>query len=117
MKDKSFEKAMNQIVGQHEAEQQEELRAEKRSRLFEQVRAVVVFLTIASMLVVTYNYRDALTTMILPKPTALFSITSTDGTNGVAAAPNTPQGQTANVLKAAQQNAATRDAIIDSIAK
>ena len=120
MKDNSFEKAMSKIVGQHEAEQQAEIRAQKRSEIFGKVRAAVIFLALAAVLVMTYNFRNELTAMILPKPAPLFAITGADGTNGTnatAAAPNTPQGQTASALKAAQQNAATRDAIIDSIAK
>ena len=117
MKDNSFEKAMNKIVGQHEAEQQAEIRAHKRSEIFGKVRGVVLFLALGSVLVMTYNFRNELTAMILPKPAPVFSTAGADGTNATASAPNTPQGQTASALKTAQQNAATRDAIIDSIAK
>jgi uncharacterized protein YfaA (DUF2138 family) len=60
MKDNSFEKAMNKIVGQHEAEQQAEIRAQKRSKIFSQVRGAVVFLALAGVLAVTYIYRDQL---------------------------------------------------------
>lgn len=115
MKDNSFENAMNKIVGQHQAEQQAEVRAQKRSKVFGQVRGFVVFLALASVLVVAYNFRAQLSAMILPKP-ALLPAASTDA-DGTNAAPATPQGQTTSVIKTAQQNASTRDAIIDSIAK
>ena len=52
--------------------------------------------------------------MAKPAPLPVVAGADADATN---AAPATPQGQTASVLKTAQQNAATRDAIIDSIAK
>jgi len=116
MKDNSFEKAMNKIVGQHEAEQQAEIRAQKRSKIFSQIRGAVVFLALAGVLAVTYIYRDQLSSMILPKPAPLPVVAGADA-DATNAAPANPQGQTASVLKTAQQNAATRDAIIDSIAK
>lgn len=102
MKDNSFENAMNKIVGQHEAEKQEEIRAEKRAVIFGRVRSIFVFLAIATVLVVAYNYREKLTDLIKGKPVATA---------------DTAEGQTSATLKTAQQNAATRDSVIDSIAK
>jgi hypothetical protein len=128
MKDNSFENAMNKIVGQHEAEIKQQARAEKRAIIFGRVRGVFIFLIFASLLVAAYNYRAQLTALIVPKHsakhTALFEvITNANGeivTNTLseeAAAPATTEGKTAAAVNAAQQNATTRDAIIDSIAK
>ncbi len=115
MKDNSFDRAMNKIVGQHEAEQKAELRARRRADMFSRVRAVIIFLFFAAILVVTYNFRDQLVGMIGPKPMS-DAVTGTEsGTNG--SGNNTPQGQTVSVVNTAKQNAATRDAIIDQVSK
>jgi len=116
MKDNSFDNAMSKIVGQHEAVQRAEARAQKRSEIFGRVRSVVLFLVLSAILVVTYNFREQLKAAILPKHAMVAAevITNADGT---LTTNSTPEGKTANIVNTAQQNAATRDAIIDQIAK
>ena len=104
---------MNKIVGQHAAEQQAQFRAEKRAKIMGRVQGVILFLLLAGILAVIYVYRDQIKDAIMPKHKAALA---SDTTNS-ADATNTPQGQTTSVINNAQQNAATRDAIIDQIAK
>ena len=119
---------MNKIVGQHEAEIKQQAHAEKRAMIFGRVRGVFIFLIIASLLVAAYNYRAQLTGLIVHKhstmPTARFEVVTnangevvTNVLNEEAVASSSSEGKTAAAVNAAQQNAATRDAIIDSIAK
>ena len=116
MKDNSFENAMNKIVGQHEAVQRAEVRAQKRSEIFDRVRAVFIFLFIAAVLVVAYNFRDQLKDLIMPKH-AVVTAEVTTNADGTFTTNSTPEGKTVSIVNAAQQNAATRDAVIDQIAK
>jgi len=106
---------MSKIVGQHEAEVRAEARATKRSQVYGKIRGVVFFLLLAAALGAGYNYREQLKGMIMPKHTMVTAevTTNADGTLTT----NTPEGKTANIVNTAQQNAATRDAIIDQIAK
>jgi hypothetical protein len=101
MKDNSFENAMNKIVGQHEAIQQAELRAEKRAMIFGRIKAAFIFLAIATALFMTYSYRDELSGAILPKPAASADLADANGSDTNSAANSSPQGKTANTLKAA----------------
>ena len=133
MKDNSFETAMNKIVGQHEAEIKQQARAEKRARIIGRVQSAFLCLLAVGILAALYNYRDQIKDVIIPKHssaltaattvTTLEIVTNADGeiitnvTTQTVAAPATPMGKTAAALNSAQQNAATRDAIIDSIAK
>ncbi len=121
MKDNSFENAMSKIVGQHEAEVRAEARATKRSQVYGQIRGVVVFLLAAAALVVAYNFRAELKDKLLPKHAAVAAevivTTNADGTVTTVTNSSTPEGKTVNIVNTAQQNAATRDAIIDQIAK
>ena len=132
MKDNSFENAMNKIVGQHEAEIKQQARAEKRARIISRVQSAFLCLLAIGILAALYNYRDQIKDVIIPKHSAVAAtttvttvdiVTNADGeivtnvTTQTVAAPATPMGKTAAALNSAQQNAATRDAIIDSIAK
>ena len=100
MKEDAFTKAMNKIVSQAEAEREREIRDEKRAHFLGRVRSVFVFLFIATVLVVAFNFRDQLTGLLpSKKPDA------------------TAPGQTAAILNQAQQNAAARDAVVDQAAK
>jgi hypothetical protein len=133
MKDNSFENAMNKIVGQHEAEIKQQARTEKRARIIGRVQSAFLCLLAVGILAALYNYRDQVKDLIIPKHSSILATTATvttieivtnaDGeiiTNVMtqtAAAQSTPMGKSAAALNAAQQNAATRDAIIDSIAK
>ena len=67
------------------------------------------------------NFRDELKDKLLPKHAAVAAevivTTNADGTVTTVTNSSTPEGKTANIVNAAQQNAATRDAIIDQIAK
>ena len=112
---------MSKIVGQHEAEVRAEAKAAKRSQVYGQVRAVVFFLLMAAALVVAYNFRSQLKDLVMPKHAAVVAevtvTTNADGTVTTVTNSSTPEGKTANIVNTAQQNAATRDAIIDQISK
>ena len=112
---------MSKIVGQHEAEVRAEAQAAKRAHVYSQIRAVVVFMLAAAALVVAYNFRAELKDKLLPKHAAVVAevvvTTNADGTVTTVTNSSTPEGKTANIVNTAQQNAATRDAIIDQIAK
>lgn len=95
---------MNQIVGQHEAEQQAEARAQKRAQLLTRAKSVLLYLSIAAVLGVAFNYRNQLGNMIA----ARFTTAKPDAG---------PTGQAAAALNGAKQNAAVRDALIDQISK
>jgi hypothetical protein len=99
----NFTNAMNRIVGQAEAERQEELRMQKRAafraKIFGHVRGVFVLLFVAALLVGAYNYRDRLTALFAAKPKPEI----------------TAQGSAS--LNAAQKNAATRDNVIAEVTK
>ena len=99
----NFTNAMNRIVGQAEAERQEELRLQKRAafraKIFGHVRGVFLFLFVAALLVSAYNYRDKLTNLFASKPAAL---TSAQGSASI---------------NAAKQNADTRDKVIADVTK
>jgi hypothetical protein len=116
MKEDAFTRAMNKIVVQAEAEQKRDLELQKRAQLMARVRTVVVFLLGVAAIAVVINYREPISKAILPKkesPLAgAVSVTNADGT-----VTTTPVGKTAQVVNQAQQNAATRDAIINQISK
>lgn len=103
MKDSSFTNAMNQIVGQAEAERNEELRLQKRAalraKIFGHIRGVLILLFTAALLVGGYNYRDKLTNLFASKPKPVLNA----------------QGSAS--LNAAEQNAATRDSVIAEVTK
>jgi hypothetical protein len=103
MRNKEFTNAMNKIVGQAEAQQQEEIRraarAERFRRIFKGVRAIFVVLLLAALGVFGFNHRDQLKNYFSPKP----------------AADTTAKADTA--LNGARQAAAERDQIIDGTAQ
>jgi hypothetical protein len=116
MKEDAFTRAMNKIVVQAEAEQKRDLELQKRAQFMGRVRAVVVFLLGVAAIAVVINYREPISKAILPKKesplAAVVSVTNADGT-----VTTTPVGRTSQVVNQAQQNAATRDAIINQISK
>ena len=116
MKEDAFTRAMNKIVVQAEAEQKRDVELQKRAVVMGRVRAVIFFLLGAAAIAVAINYREQISTAILPKKasplTAAVSVTNADGT-----VTTTPVGHTAQVVNQAQQNAATRDSIINQISK
>ena len=94
---------MSKIVGQHEAETQKEIKARQRAafwdKVFGHVRMTFIFLVVATLAVVVFNYREQLVKFVSSKPAA------------------EPTGQAAGILKGAQDNAAKRDAVINEISK
>jgi hypothetical protein len=103
MKNNSFAMAMDKIVGQHEAEQKRELQAQQRAVMMSRIRSGFVCLFFAASLSVAYCYRDDLSKTIMPYLSPKPSASRT--------------GQAATALSAAQQNAATRDSVIDQVSK
>ena len=99
MKDNSFAMAMEKIVGQAEAEKQQEIRDQRRAEVFGRARSIFVFLLVATIGVFVFCYREQIQDKIFSKPSLL-------GTGKVAAQ-----------LNAARKNAAQRDVVIDSISK
>jgi hypothetical protein len=109
MKDNSFAMAMEKIVGQAEAEQRQEVRAQRRSQIFSRVRGVFTLLLIATITVFVFCYRVELQNLIFSRPAA--KQTAGETATGTAA------GGTAAGIKAAQDNAATRDKVVNEITK
>jgi hypothetical protein len=105
MKDNSFAMAMEKIVGQAEAEQRQEVRAQRRSQIFSRVRGVFSLLLVATVAVFVFCYRMELQNLIFSRPAAK------------QAAGETAAGGTAAGIKAAQDNAATRDRVVNEITK
>jgi len=120
MKDNSFDRAMGQIVAQAEAERQQEVKSLQRAEWFGRVRTAFVYLFIATVLIFAYNFHDKIgdlvATVMPTKATA--GIASATGTNGVTGTASEPPAAKAAVgIQGAQQNAAVRDSLIDSLAK
>lgn len=99
MKDNSFALAMEKIVGQAEAEREQEIRAQKRARQMARVRSVFVFMLLLTVAVLAFCYRDKIQSMVFAKPA------------------KDTGGQTSASLAAANNNAATRDSVINEISK
>lgn len=102
MKDNSFAMAMSKIVGEAEAGQQREIRDQRRRQLLGRVCGVFVFLFVATVLLTAFCYRAPLQDFIFSKP---------------GGKPSPAAGQTSAALKTAQDNASTRDQIVDQTAK
>ena len=94
--------AMSKIVGEAEILQKQEVLENRRRQIFGRVRAVFVFLFVATLLVVAFCYHTQLQETISAK------------LKGTPAASN---GQTSAALKSAQDNAAARDQIVNQITK
>jgi len=99
MKDNSFALAMEKIVGQAEAEKKQEIHAQKRAVKVARARSIFVYLFILTLAVFAFCYREKIQSLVFAKPAK-----QSDGRTSVA-------------LDAAAKNAATRDRVIDDIAK
>ena len=102
MKDNSFDRAMQQIVGQAEAEKLHEIKMQKRAAILGRVRSVFYVLLLLTVGVFAFNYREQIQAQMFPKKVKATVAGS---------------GQTAASLNAAQQNADTRDKVIAEITK
>jgi len=90
---------MGKIVAEADAERVEEALDQRRRQIWSRVRSAVSLLVLSAVLFLTYFYRAELQ-LLLTKPAAQ---------NNKAAASAS--------LKAAQDSAATRDTVVDEIAK
>ena len=99
MKDNTFAMAMGKIVAEAEAEQAAEVRAQRRHRILDRIRSVVKFMVVVAALFFAFHYRAKLQSLLLSK-----------------IAPQTSNGPSASI-KAAQDNAAARDKVVDDITK
>jgi hypothetical protein len=112
MKDNSFERAMNQIVSQAEAEQQQELRAQRRAMLFGRVRRAASLLGVLAVTGVAFYYRDQVGHYASDK---FASITGTS--EGADKSNTTPTVAASTSVAKAQKNAAIRDQVINEVSK
>ena len=99
MKDNSFALAMEKIVGQAEAEKEREIHAQKRAVKVARARSIFVFMLLLTVAVFAFCYREKIQSMVFAKPA------------------KDTGGQTSASLAAANKNAATRDSVINEIAK
>jgi hypothetical protein len=107
----SFDRAMDQIVAQAEAERVAEVKAKKRAEWFGRIRLAFVFLFIATVAIFTYNFHDRfgeLVAVVMPSKAA-------PADAAAASTPATPQGKASAGISTAQQNAAARDALVDQL--
>ena len=109
MKDNSFERAMNQIVGQAEAEQERELQLQRRRQLFGRIRKVSLLVCLTGGLAAAFCYRAPLQDFVSSKMGNLTKSEATPATTTTGAA-------TASIAKA-QANASLTDKIIDEASK
>jgi len=116
MKNNSFDRAMGQIVAQAEAERAQEVKAQQRAEWFGRVRTAFVYLFIATVLIFAYNFHDKIGDLVATAMPSRAAAAMT-GTNGVSGASGEPSGKAAVALQGAQQNAAIRDSLIDSLSK
>lgn len=113
MKDNSFERAMSQIVGQAEAEQQLAMRQARRAQLMGRIRTGVKFGLAAAVIVTAFCYRVELQAFVSDKLQHKSKLASVmeDSSGG-----NSQGGVKSNINKAAD-NANIRDQIVDEVAK
>ena len=117
---------MNKIAAQAEAEQQNEIRAAKRTQLMGRIKGGFIFLAIGAAAVTGMCYHKEVQSAIYAKldtakPSVSATASSTDtnnlvigtGLKGMTQAPN----KVAASLATAQANAQLRDNIIDQIGK
>ena len=111
---------MGQIVAQAEAEQQAEIKAQNRAEWYARVRKACALLFVATLLIFAYTFQGQYGAVIAAvMPARLASLTGSNPTNSISDTNSSaaPTGKAAVILQGAQQNAATRDALIDSLAK
>ena len=58
MKNNSFDRAMDSIVAQAEAERQQEIKAALRAEWFGRLRSAFILLFVATVLIFAYNFHD-----------------------------------------------------------
>jgi len=114
MKNNAFDRAMGQIVAQVEAEREKEVKAAHRAEWFARVRKAFFYLFIATVAIFTYNFHDQMGTLIA---TIMPAKAAPAATTDAAGNPIAPTSKAAAALQGAAQNAATRDSLIDSLAK
>ena len=117
MKNSSFDRAMDQIVQQAEAERQLEVKAMQRAEWIGRVRNAFVYLFIATVLIFAYNFHDRvgdLVATVMPAKSIAVTGSGTTSANGESTAPT---AKAAVALQGAEQNAAVRDQLIDALAK
>ena len=114
MKDNSFERAMNQIVGEAQAEQQREARNAKRQEMMQRVRTSLKFVVLGAVLGTAFFYRSELQAFVSSK---LEHKPSMGGVLGNGGSGDTNQAPVSSTLSKASENAAIRDQIVDETSK
>lgn len=115
MKDNSFERAMSQIVGQAEAEQQQELRRARKNQLLGRVRTGVKWAVVAGVFAAIFCHRVELQAFVSEKlqhkspMAAVLDGSSSDSRDSKG-------GVKSDISKAAA-NANVRDQIVDEVSK
>lgn len=117
MKDNSFDRAMNQIVGQAEAEQQQELRHARRNQLLGRVRTGVKWALVAGVLVTLFCYRVELQAFVSEKLQHKSKMAAVmEGSADSGSSSESKGGAKSSISKAAD-NANVRDQIVDEVSK
>jgi hypothetical protein len=112
MKDNSFERAMNQIVNQAEAEQQQQLRAQHRAVIFGRVRRTAFLLGVLAATGVAFYCRDQVSQFVSDKVAGI-----TGKSDGAEKSKMTPAGAASTSVAKAQANASIRDQVVDEVSK
>lgn len=108
---------MNKILGEHEAEVQQEIREEKKRALLGRVRTVSIFLFAAMVLVFSFCYREKIVTVFNSTVLHKSDVAKADATDGSETTDGTPTGKASASLSGAKQNAETRDKLVEDLAK
>lgn len=102
-----FTMVMDKIVAQAETERQNEIRAEERRRLTSRIRKGVIVAVVIAVGVFALTHHAELQSVIAAKM---------HPQNSDSAASQT-EGKVSSTLDKAQANAATRDSLVDTLAK
>ncbi len=112
MKDNAFDRAMSQIVNEAHAEQQRDLRIQRRQQMIARVKVAIFFLIGLASLSTAFCYRGELQQFVSSKlETKHHKVAIVDGK--VVGETNSSEGAAAINISKAAENASKRDAIIE----
>ena len=111
MKKNSFDLAMQQIENEFESKKQEADRLARRAVIMARIRKAVGVLLLLGLCGTAYAFRGEIQGAISAKLTTPQTQAQTQGQA------SSPKGATSASIQRAQDNAKTRDALVDSLAK
>ena len=113
MRKNSFDLAMQQIENEFESKKVEAERLARRGAIMARIRKAAGVLLLLGVFGAVYAYREDIQGLIAAKITTPQTQAPVQG----QAQPSTPKAAAAASVQRAQENAKTRDALIDGLAK